>query len=258
MKSGGADSDAWNRTVCNISRLPKYWLAKFLSEVDPSTEPFAPATLKAIDDHDTSAIPRLLTFCVQLPESTVLPKTMRGSKLICWKVFQKRTVSVGQPIVDFAKKYVNRQTGAIDWTQGGCYTFQWDEAGNATSVKYLGQLEVPVSIPVSRDYELVNPWDVASAMICKKPSKILCCEFFTDGSGPHAFIDKKAKHLERIAEEASSEIEVTVNDLKREEAAPDEAEFVGEHLKEERIRRLHEAQSRARESAKRRRRVAIT
>lgn len=258
FKAGAGDSDAWSRTVCNTNRLPKYWLAKFLSETDMSDEPLSQALVKKIDDSDSTAIPRLFTFGLQLPESAPLPKQMRSSKLLCWKVFQKRMAEVGSPLKDFAKNYVNKTTGAIDWSGGGCYTFVWGEDGNATSIKYLGGADTTVSVLVGRDYEMINPWDAAGALIMKKPSKMLCCEFFAEGTGPHTVIDKKGKQLERLAEEVGREIEAALSDLKREEAAPGESEFVGDNLKDERAKRLQEAQTRARDSAKRRRRVAIT
>lgn len=44
--------DKWNRTVCNINRLPKYWMAKLIGDCDPSEEGFNPELLKRIDDHD--------------------------------------------------------------------------------------------------------------------------------------------------------------------------------------------------------------
>lgn len=258
MKTASADTDSWNRTVCNVNRLPKYWMAKFLSETDPSAKPLTKELLKLIDDCDTSAVPRLFSFSLQLPESAPLPKLMRSSKLVCWKVFQQRMTEVGNPIDGFAAKFVDPRTGRIDWRQGGCYTFRWDEAGKAEVIKYLDRVEVAPAVPVGRDYELVNPWDVSGAMVCKKPSKMMCYEFFSEGTGPFLVMDKKAQNLERIAAEITAQINDKVNDLKIEEAAPDEAAFMGQNLKDERTRRLQEAQSRARDSAKRRRRVAIT
>ena len=258
LSQGGVTNDEWDRTVCNINRLPKYWIAKFLAEVDTSALKITAAVLKKVDDADLYSIPRIFCYVLQLAESTPLPKCMRNSKLLCWKVFERRLTQCGNLLRNFAKDHISAETGKVDWKTACPFQFQWNEHGGAETVTYLRKVVKAIDVAITKDYEMVNPWDVCNAQVRKKPSTMSCIDFWEPSEeGPWQLVDRKGKKLEEFAAEVAAEIQQSKATLNPEARALDESEFVGSAVKEARKERLKAAQAKASASAKRKRTLAF-
>lgn len=260
-QKGGKETDDWDRTVCNVKRLPKYWKASFLAENDQSTMPFNEDILDLVDNRDNACIPHIFQHLTQTSELTALAPEMRASKGVCGMVFTRRIHELGMPIIDWCKNYVDGTTGKVNWMMAGPYQVSWKKAGNveiAASVLYtVDKTEVPCTVLITRDFSFWDMWDVEKARAVKKPADYKFIDFFKDPTkGPKKFVfDKKGEGMKELCATVLREVQVATAMIPqgREVGQSPSATKVGSLSKDERLKKAQAAAKAAREDAKRKR-----
>jgi hypothetical protein len=183
--------------VATCQRIPKYWMAEFLVTSDTSAMPLTQAMVDLMDANSVHNIPRVFYMMTQTSPSTPLPKKLRESKALCAKTFKARLAQLRNPLCEWAHQYVS-STGAVNWAEGGCYRLTWEGEGKdcrATQVSYLcGNHTAKVTVEITKDFELHDPWDSLKARAEKKPARYFLHEFFKDDEGPNATKDALANY----------------------------------------------------------------
>lgn len=256
MAGSATDQPSWDRTVVSVDRLPKYWKAGWLQKADVSVQPFTQAVLDLVDAHDSRSIVRIFQLMTGLHSHCPLPKSLRASKALCAKTLCARHCQLGEPMRDWARRFVS-PTGAIDWATAGAYEVIWEQ-DRAVRIKYLfGRAEAPVTVPIMRNFQLLDPWDAAKARVEKPPARYFFWEFFPKRSGPNADkMDKAALGLDQIAQREAVELNDAAKIVKNCIVFADE-DFVGQALLEKKKTALKEVQVKAMVPVKRRRTISL-
>jgi hypothetical protein len=247
--------DSWDRTVCSIARLPKYWKAQWLVAQDKSTKPMTQRLLDLADANDLQAVHHIFNAVTLTMPGTVLPPEARDCKAVCDLMFQKRLQSVGSPLTDWASRYIS-DTGKVDWGTA-VYQLSFGDTGGCDFISFLGKDKVACTVSVTKDFEIVDPWCPWKACAIKRPAKHFLHEFFEKSTGPNQFkLDKKATVLCQIATAIKVNRSVVVKDLAG--VFDDNQDYIGEEKKKLRQEALKKIQEKAVDSAKKRRTVALT
>jgi hypothetical protein len=159
--------------------------------------PLTQAMVDLVDANSVHNIPRMFYMMTQTSPSTPLPRKLRESKALCTKTFKARLAQLKNPLCDWAHQHVSN-TGAVNWAEGGCYRLTWEGEGNqcrATQVSYLcGNHVAKVTVEITKDFELHDPWDSLKARAERKPARYFLHEFFKDDEGPNATKDALANY----------------------------------------------------------------
>jgi len=247
--------DSWDRTVCSIARLPKYWKAQWLVAQDKSTKPMTQRLLDLADANDLQAVHHIFNAVTLTMPGTVLPPEARDCKAVCDLMFQKRLQSVGSPLTDWASRYIS-DTGKVDWGTA-VYQLSFGDTGECDFISFLGKDKVACTVSVTKNFEIVDPWCPWKACAVKKPAKYFLHEFFEKSTGPNQFkLDKKATVLCQIATAIKANRSEVVKDLAG--VFDDNQDYIGEEKKKLRQEALKKIQEKAVDSAKKRRTVALT
>ena len=71
------DKEAWDRTVANMARIPKYWMAEWLVANDSSSMPLTQKLLDLMDFSDTQNVCRVFCMMLQVTPTTPMPSPTR-------------------------------------------------------------------------------------------------------------------------------------------------------------------------------------
>ena len=252
------NKEAWDRTVANMARIPKYWMAEWLVANDSSSMPLTQKLLDLMDFSDTQNVCRVFCMMLQVTPTTPMPALMRNSKALCAKTFKARLDSLRNPLIDWAQKHVQPH-GAINWATGGCFAITWNDGGKATHVTHMcgATAKVDDTIMITKEYELCDPWDAFKARVEKGAARYYFHEMFPAGAGPHvAKMDKKALILEKLAEDGAREMQEAFRAVGCHQLAGDN-QFVGKAIAQKRKDDLRAMQEKAKEPMKRRRVVQL-
>lgn len=267
LSTGGAISQPaaskmeWDRTVATVGRLPKYWLAQFITENDASAQKFSRKLLDLVDSEDVAGIRKIFYMATQTSAATPLPMLARQSKALCGKLFLARLLQVNNPLQGLAAKLVNFENGKLKWLTGGPYSIKFVE-GKATTITYLNgdNVDVAAQCVLTQDFEIRDPWDAWSAIAIKGIQRYPLHELFkSENNGPYAFkLDRKGLILEQLATVCHSKMEELRVEQAKGIVAEEEVSFVGEARKEKQRQVLQAAQAKAAAKSKRARVVKLT
>jgi hypothetical protein len=184
----------WDKTQEVVAQLPKHWKAQWFVSNDSSTKPLSQQFL---DNADAQTIHQMFNLFTMTSPNTRLPIAARADKAVCKNMFTRRLLAVGNPLLDWASKHIN-SNGIVDWQKGGAYVLKFGEDNKAVEVSFFRSV-APITVEISRDFEIVDNWDPWKAHAVKKPDKYFFFEFFDSVSGPNQFkLDNKKNILRDV------------------------------------------------------------
>lgn len=188
-----------------FNKLPRYWYASWI--VENSAGSLDQALRSKIELADGSALRRIFDFATVTNSGHAWPVAALDRDVLS-RTFKVRAGEVGNRLHDFRGRGL-APNNTLDWSKCGPYTLLWqvDEkhGHRAHQVKHIsGELaDIPDEVVITRQFELVNGWCDAGAMVTKAPvAEYNLLHFFTDKhKPPHSLVmEKKASHLRGIAE----------------------------------------------------------
>lgn len=247
----------WDDTVVNVMRLPKYWQAQQIVNLDDSDqeERFTKEILDKLDGVDSQAVPKLWRTFTLTSKETKIPMLARNSKALCGQLFANRINQVGL-LTDFCKMFVDRRTWTIDWARAAPYRMEL-EGNKVNSIVFRVDnhiAKVDVDIDVST-FEFRDVWCMEKALaLGPTVQRYPLVDFFPKNvvdKGPRKFLlDKKGTILDGLAQGLQTANAQAVKELNDSTIAED-VSFVGASAQQKRKVALETAQQAATAKQKR-------
>jgi hypothetical protein len=116
--------------VDRINQVPKEWVAQILMDICPAFRANNGRLLEKIDDFDSLALRKLLDYACGTVMHWLLgyhghdPRVLR-------KVLLERAATLGHRLSgDWVNRFINPNTGEINWKAGGCFRYQLNVDGD--------------------------------------------------------------------------------------------------------------------------------
>ena len=256
-------TDAWDDSVINISRLPRYFLGQVIVAADPNVngKGFTRDITNKIDGRGSQAIRQVFQALAMCGPSLQVPLAARRDKTLTFALFVEILQRIGS-VPGWCERYVNPATGEVAWPDAGPFKIHYADssAGKATQIeyKYLPKEDParmkPVTVTILRAFDYDLPWDPWEAVVYKGDSvhRYKLCQFWSEKSkeGPWIWAwDKKGTKITDICNEVKAREERA-----KQTVVPtyvEDSDFLGQDLKEKKRQALLAATLASKEKGKR-------
>ena len=194
------DNAGWDETTVNMKRLPRYFFAEVLIKASQDrlgVFQIAKEMLDMVSARDSQGVRKSMHMLSMTSSTTMVPIKCRKDKDLSLELYTERIRQVGGICIWQPQRHISEVDGKVDWLQGGPYFWIWGKYGFVTGIKFHLGCEAEVSVLTSKQFTLLDPWDVwtATAKGPKGPEKYKLCELFDQaaGEGPWAWLIEKTK-----------------------------------------------------------------
>lgn len=253
--AASASSETWDKSVVNVMRLPKYYVAQVLEKGDRSASPLTQEVLDRIDTADSEAIRKIFRLHARVQNKTKITQDMK-LKDICSKAIALRFKECGHTLTGWAAISVDPYTGRIDWGAGSPYQITWAPDGFASTVTFWGaNPQSAAELRITQDFDFDEMWDVWRAMARKGIQKYTLHELWqADGTGPYLLapggLDTKGAELQTASERSRVQAVSMCHNLAQ-NTVQDDPEFIGDTTKDakrDRAKKMRQACSERKEA----------
>lgn len=265
---GDKGEDAWpgKKLPQYVGQLDRAWMAQWLVRVDKQLSTDKPLTREVLDHleaNDCHIVGNLFRMVTCTSAYTQLPELCRRSRSAAAVVFELRAVEVGSLLRGWRARSVgDGDTGALNILEGAAYKFTF-VGDKATTIRFIDGTEAPITVAITRDFEIMDPFSVQFAMARHGVAKYALREFFPEDRGPNlklAGSGKKAQRMGNRLQELSAQVErdrAVAEALLKKGYTDLDVEFVGVARKARQTEALRTASDRARASARRQRVIPL-
>jgi hypothetical protein len=193
----GLSDDTWNDEVKTVGKIPRGWMASFLLK-RLCTKGLTKDILTGLESSDTSVIPELFFFEVQLPSNATFLADCCSEEHLAHQLLTKRADDVG-PRVEGMLGHGAVTAKGVSWKYG-CFQLKW-QGDRAEEIIHHSGLKVLMKdhlhVVITKAFVMTNNHLDGLATVALAPSNFLLHELFPVDAPFRLKIikDKKAKLL---------------------------------------------------------------
>lgn len=184
-KMNSLQGEGYFKNVSVLKALDEDWACMFLISKSNLTIGLMESALRFGPD----VWKHLLCYALRASPTLRLPKVCKDKSALS-RAFAQRLNDVGDRLDKIPNaQLISTETGGIDWLRAGVYRLTFDKDGRAVKILHSpSSTEVPLPewVYIDKTLSLDSNWCDTTAALVKPPaSRIVCCELFEKGSGPH-------------------------------------------------------------------------